>query len=107
MGQPDYLRVRLDLRIVIARRLAPCLAAFAAAVSGLVVPSAGPAAPAPSPDAKLTARLARALAVPHVPVSRSAAVAVDLQTGRVLFSRHARLGLAPASTEKLAVSYAL
>jgi D-alanyl-D-alanine carboxypeptidase/D-alanyl-D-alanine-endopeptidase (penicillin-binding protein 4) len=90
-----------------ARPPALLLAALAAAATALAAPSSGPATPARAPDAKLPARLARALAVPHVPVSRSAAVAVDLRTGQVLFSRHPRLGLAPASTEKLAVSYAL
>ena len=92
---------------MIARLPAPLLVALAALAAALAAPSSGPAAPARAPDATLPARLARALAVPHVPVSRSAAVAVDLRTGQVLFSRHPRLGLAPASTEKLAVSYAL
>jgi D-alanyl-D-alanine carboxypeptidase/D-alanyl-D-alanine-endopeptidase (penicillin-binding protein 4) len=32
---------------------------------------------------------------------------VDIRTGEVLFSRHPRLSLAPASTEKLTLSYAL
>jgi D-alanyl-D-alanine carboxypeptidase/D-alanyl-D-alanine-endopeptidase (penicillin-binding protein 4) len=54
----------------------------------------------------LTERLARALAVPHVSISRSAAVALDLTTGAVIFGRNAGLSLAPASNEKLAVTYA-
>jgi serine-type D-Ala-D-Ala carboxypeptidase/endopeptidase (penicillin-binding protein 4) len=54
----------------------------------------------------LTERLARALAVPHVSVSRSSAVALDLTTGAVVFGRNAGLSLAPASNEKLAVTYA-
>jgi D-alanyl-D-alanine carboxypeptidase/D-alanyl-D-alanine-endopeptidase (penicillin-binding protein 4) len=73
----------------------------------LAAPSRGPAARTAERNATLPTRLARALAVPHVPVSRSAAVAIDLRTGNVLFARHPHLGLAPASTEKLAVSYAL
>jgi D-alanyl-D-alanine carboxypeptidase/D-alanyl-D-alanine-endopeptidase (penicillin-binding protein 4) len=54
----------------------------------------------------LSERLARALAVPHVSVSRSAAVALDLTTGSVVFGRNSALSLAPASNEKLAVTYA-
>jgi D-alanyl-D-alanine carboxypeptidase/D-alanyl-D-alanine-endopeptidase (penicillin-binding protein 4) len=51
-------------------------------------------------------RLARALAVPHVAKSRSAAVAVDLATGRELYSQNLSLPLIPASNEKLTVTYA-
>jgi serine-type D-Ala-D-Ala carboxypeptidase/endopeptidase (penicillin-binding protein 4) len=54
----------------------------------------------------LSQRLARALAIPHVPPSRSAAYAFDLATGTAVFSRHEGLSLAPASNEKLAVTYA-
>ena len=54
----------------------------------------------------LTARLAQALAVPGYPKSTSAAVAVDLTTGKPLFARNADLSLAPASNEKLPVTFA-
>ena len=64
------------------------------------------AATASSSTRPLSERLARALAVPHVSVSRSAAVALDLTTGAVVFGRNAGLSLAPASNEKLAVTYA-
>jgi len=64
-------------------------------------------APARAADAELPARLAQSLAVPHVSPARSAAVAVDLDTGEVLFARRPALSLAPASTEKLPVTYAL
>jgi D-alanyl-D-alanine carboxypeptidase/D-alanyl-D-alanine-endopeptidase (penicillin-binding protein 4) len=64
------------------------------------------AAPAGAGDSPLTARLARALAVPHVSQARTGAVAFDLQTGETLFSEHDALPLAPASNEKLAVAYA-
>jgi D-alanyl-D-alanine carboxypeptidase/D-alanyl-D-alanine-endopeptidase (penicillin-binding protein 4) len=53
----------------------------------------------------LPTRLANALAVPGNSSDDSAAVAVDLVTGRTLFARHADLPLAPASNEKLTVSY--
>jgi D-alanyl-D-alanine carboxypeptidase/D-alanyl-D-alanine-endopeptidase (penicillin-binding protein 4) len=70
--------------------------------------AAGPAAaPAGAADPALSARLARALAVPHVDRSRSAAVAVDLTTGEVVFRRNASRALAPASTEKLTLTYGL
>jgi serine-type D-Ala-D-Ala carboxypeptidase/endopeptidase (penicillin-binding protein 4) len=53
----------------------------------------------------LPTRLANALAVPGNSSDDAAAVAVDLVTGRTLFARHADLPLAPASNEKLTVSY--
>jgi len=54
----------------------------------------------------LTARLANALAVRGNSPASSAALAIDLQTGNVLFERHADLSLAPASNEKLPVTFA-
>ena len=56
--------------------------------------------------APIATRLARALAVPHVPAARSAAVAVELADGRPIFTRHQTLALVPASNQKLAVAYA-
>ena len=54
----------------------------------------------------LERRLEAALAVPHVSKARTAALVYDLQTGTTLFSDHESLSLAPASNEKLAVTYA-
>ncbi len=54
----------------------------------------------------LTTRLAQALAVPGYPKDTSAAVAVDLATGKPLFMRNPDLSLAPASNEKLPVTFA-
>ena len=54
----------------------------------------------------LQARLAKALRVPHVAPARSAAVAMDLATGNVLFTQNPALSLAPASNEKLPLTYA-
>jgi len=51
-------------------------------------------------------RLAQALAVPHVSRARTAALVFDLQTGATVFAQHDSLSLAPASNEKLAVTYA-
>jgi D-alanyl-D-alanine carboxypeptidase/D-alanyl-D-alanine-endopeptidase (penicillin-binding protein 4) len=54
----------------------------------------------------LQTRLAKALRVPHVAPARSAAVAVDLATGSVLFTQNPGRSLAPASNEKLPLTYA-
>jgi serine-type D-Ala-D-Ala carboxypeptidase/endopeptidase (penicillin-binding protein 4) len=68
----------------------------------------GPAASTagPSQQTPLQRQLARALKVPHVPAARSAAVAIDLTTGAVLFSQNASRSLAPASNAKLPLTYA-
>ncbi|HSC74462.1 MAG TPA: D-alanyl-D-alanine carboxypeptidase/D-alanyl-D-alanine-endopeptidase [Gaiellaceae bacterium] len=71
----------------------------------LVVALASPVA-AGAQQAPLQARLAKALRVPHVAPSRSAAVAMDLTTGAALFTQNSALALAPASNEKLPVTYA-
>jgi serine-type D-Ala-D-Ala carboxypeptidase/endopeptidase (penicillin-binding protein 4) len=54
----------------------------------------------------LATRLANALAVPGAPARMSGAVAADLASGTTLFARNADLPLAPASNEKLVVTYA-
>jgi D-alanyl-D-alanine carboxypeptidase/D-alanyl-D-alanine-endopeptidase (penicillin-binding protein 4) len=59
---------------------------------------------AASPD--LAPALARALRAPGVDARRTAALAVDLRTGEVVFRSNETLALAPASAEKLAVSFA-
>ena len=87
-----------------SRRRRRTVAAVATLLALAVVASAA-ATRGPKP-APLTVRLAQALAVPNVSHARSAAVAVDLRSGQVLFSRRGSLPLAPASTEKLAVGYA-
>jgi serine-type D-Ala-D-Ala carboxypeptidase/endopeptidase (penicillin-binding protein 4) len=78
------------------RRLLPL--GFTAACLALLV---APAAPSGPPG--LGSRLTNALAVPHAGLT--AALAVDLQSGETLFHRRERLGLVPASNEKLAVTY--
>jgi serine-type D-Ala-D-Ala carboxypeptidase/endopeptidase (penicillin-binding protein 4) len=78
-------------------RLAAVLLAFV-----LLAPSPAVAAG----QTPLARKLSRALAVPHVARSRSAALAVDLATGKQLYARNLRLPLIPASNEKLAVTYA-
>jgi serine-type D-Ala-D-Ala carboxypeptidase/endopeptidase (penicillin-binding protein 4) len=54
----------------------------------------------------LEGRLAKALAVPHVSRARTAALVFDLQSGTTVYAQHDSLSLAPASNEKLAVTYA-
>ena len=81
------------------RRLATLLA-----LCVLLAPASVEAAPVP-PTA-LQQKLAKALRVPHVAPGRSGAVAVDLTTGAVVFSQNRTRPLAPASNEKLPVTYA-
>ena len=66
------------------------------------------AAPATSASGAppLRERLARALAVPHVARGLTTALAVDLATGAAVYSQNPGKPLAPASTEKLTVTYA-
>ena len=59
---------------------------------------------AASPE--LAASLRLALAAPDIDPRRTAALAVDLESGKVVFSENAALALMPASAEKLAVSFA-
>jgi D-alanyl-D-alanine carboxypeptidase/D-alanyl-D-alanine-endopeptidase (penicillin-binding protein 4) len=72
------------------------VAALSAAAGVLAAPAAA--------GADLAARLGSAVSSP---AARSAAVAVDLETGEIVYARNASLSLAPASTEKLVLSYAL
>jgi D-alanyl-D-alanine carboxypeptidase/D-alanyl-D-alanine-endopeptidase (penicillin-binding protein 4) len=83
----------------LSRRLATLLVLLAAAAP---VASAAPPAPAPG----LQRQLARALRVPHVSPVRSAAVAVDLATGTIVYTQNGSRPLAPASNEKLPVTFA-
>jgi len=82
------------------RRLLAALFALVA----LAAPASTPARPIQ--DSQLQIRLARALHVPHVAPARSAAVALDLTTGAVLFQQNGNRPLAPASNEKLPLTYA-
>ena len=82
------------------RRLVAALIALIA----LAAPAA--TAAGPSQDSQLQRRLARALHVPHVATARSAAVALDLPSGTVLFEQNPGRSLAPVSNEKLPLTYA-
>jgi D-alanyl-D-alanine carboxypeptidase/D-alanyl-D-alanine-endopeptidase (penicillin-binding protein 4) len=64
------------------------------------------AAPATAGAPQLAQRLARALVVRDVSPARTGAVAFDLSTGTSVFARNATRSLAPASNEKLPVTFA-
>jgi D-alanyl-D-alanine carboxypeptidase/D-alanyl-D-alanine-endopeptidase (penicillin-binding protein 4) len=74
-------------------------AAAVAAAAALLAPFAAQAAPAPQQQ------LAAALRSHGIAPAESAALAVDLATGRTLFAQNADLALEPASNEKLTVTY--
>ncbi len=58
------------------------------------------------PGSTLAHRLAKALVVPQISRARTGAFAIDLRTGQPVFQFHRSLPLAPASNEKLLVTYA-
>jgi serine-type D-Ala-D-Ala carboxypeptidase/endopeptidase (penicillin-binding protein 4) len=93
-GQVDDMGRRAYLR----GALGPC---FAVVALMLVLVS-----PAWGADATLYSRLDKALDVPNVDPARTAALAVDLRTGLVVYSRNPGLALVPASNQKLPVAYA-
>ncbi|MGZ4394653.1 MAG: D-alanyl-D-alanine carboxypeptidase/D-alanyl-D-alanine endopeptidase [Gaiellaceae bacterium] len=78
---------------------------FLLCLACLLAPAA--AAAVPAAEAPLAPRLEQALSVPGAASMSTAGLAVDLRTGTVVFGRNAATPLAPASTEKLAVTYAL
>jgi D-alanyl-D-alanine carboxypeptidase/D-alanyl-D-alanine-endopeptidase (penicillin-binding protein 4) len=63
-------------------------------------------APTATAAPPLATRLAQSLAVPGISTTQSSAIAIDLATGQTLFTRNADRSLAPASNEKLTVTYA-
>jgi len=66
---------------------------------------AAPAATAAGP-ATMQPRLTKALAAPSLSLGRTSALAVDVTTGSVLFAHKPTLAVAPASNEKIPVSWA-
>src|SRR4051812_3723032 len=82
------------------RRLAVLVAA-----ASLAVPAVAPAA-GPAPTTPLGRKLAQALRVPHVSPARSAAIAIDLASGATVYTQNPSLALAPASNEKLPLTFA-
>jgi len=90
--------IRVARHAQMRRRFALVLVAFVA-IAG--APTASSAQPAP-----LARKLATALRAPHVPPSRTGALAVDMTTGRTVYGLNLMKPLIPASNEKLAVTYA-
>ncbi|HEY8029408.1 MAG TPA: D-alanyl-D-alanine carboxypeptidase/D-alanyl-D-alanine-endopeptidase [Gaiellaceae bacterium] len=82
------------------------MAARRLAALGVVLAALASAAPSGATGRALPARLSLALHAPFVSYAASAAVVVDLSTGRVVYAHNAGLPLRPASNEKLAVTYA-
>jgi D-alanyl-D-alanine carboxypeptidase/D-alanyl-D-alanine-endopeptidase (penicillin-binding protein 4) len=73
----------------------------------VVVLALAPAAAArPLAGSPLTATLTEALQLPVLSSTRTSALVVDLESGQIVFAQNERLALAPASNEKLAVTYA-
>ena len=93
LGPPDWNNDSVR-RVVV-------LVALVIAVLAAVAPVARAAQ-----GVSLHTRLGRALAVPNVSSSSSAAIAIDLSTGKIVFQRNPNLALVPASNEKLAIAYA-
>ena len=81
------------------------LLATAVALVALAAPAS--TAAQPTQDSALQRLLAKALRVPHVAPARSGAIALDLSSGTVVFSQNDLRSLAPASNEKLPLTYAL
>lgn len=78
--------------------------ALATIVLAATVLAATPSPRAATPD--LAAALSRALAAHGIDPRRTGALAVDVQSGAVVFDENSGASLRPASAEKLAVSFA-
>jgi D-alanyl-D-alanine carboxypeptidase/D-alanyl-D-alanine-endopeptidase (penicillin-binding protein 4) len=76
----------------------------AVAIALLAVVAGSGTAQGQSPQ--LARALERALTTPGVATSQTSALAVDLTSGRVVYEANSNRALAPASAEKLAVSFA-
>jgi D-alanyl-D-alanine carboxypeptidase/D-alanyl-D-alanine-endopeptidase (penicillin-binding protein 4) len=87
----------VNVRRVTCGRLT-ALAVLALALA--VAPAASPA------NVPLPTRLTQALAVPNVSARAEGVMVVDLDSGKTAFARNPDLPLAPASNEKLALTYA-
>src|SRR6476646_6660991 len=100
-GRRSHLPLGRDPAVGSPRHNAEVRRGLVLVVLGLVL-----AQQAPAGDVRLSTRLASALAVRGNTWATSAALAVDLQTDGVVFARNADLSLAPASNEKLPVTFA-
>jgi serine-type D-Ala-D-Ala carboxypeptidase/endopeptidase (penicillin-binding protein 4) len=86
------------------KRTTRCLPAVIFA--GLAAAASASATAHPPAQSALASRLSKALAAPGLSPRQTSALAVDLVSGKVVFSHNATLALAPASNEKLPVSFA-
>jgi D-alanyl-D-alanine carboxypeptidase/D-alanyl-D-alanine-endopeptidase (penicillin-binding protein 4) len=75
-------------------------------VAILAILLGAPSSAAAAPSTPLGRALAKALRVPQVAPSRTAAMAVDLTNGKAVYAHNLNMPLIPASNEKLAVTYA-
>jgi len=100
-GRRSHLPLGRDPAVGSPRHNAEVRRGLVLVVLGLVLAQHALAA-----DVRLSTRLANALAVRGNTWTTSAALAVDLQTDGVVFARNADLSLAPASNEKLPVTFA-
>lgn len=71
---------------------------FVACTASAAAAAAGPAA--------IELKLAKALTAPSLSLGRTAALAVDVSTGTIVFAHNESLPVAPASNEKIPVSWA-
>ncbi len=93
------------LRFLIVRHLlarTACATVVAVAATAALVPAAVTAAP----QAGAVPGLTKALESPALSLGRTAALAVDLKTGAVVFAHNGTMPVAPASNEKLPVAWA-
>jgi D-alanyl-D-alanine carboxypeptidase/D-alanyl-D-alanine-endopeptidase (penicillin-binding protein 4) len=82
--------------------------AFRVALASLAIALVGAASVSALPSAPptLSKRLTHALASKYVPLSRTGAIAVDLESGSVVYAHLSMTPFAPASNEKLPVAWA-
>jgi serine-type D-Ala-D-Ala carboxypeptidase/endopeptidase (penicillin-binding protein 4) len=111
MGREDYLPVDAAYLLDATRSgskngngVSRRVLAIAVVLVALAAPAATAAQSTQSPA--LQRQLARALRVPHVAPGNSGAIALDLASGEVVFSQNDARSLAPASNEKLPLTYA-
>ena len=64
------------------------------------------AATATAAGSPIEPRLTKALTAPSLSLGRTAALAVDVATGTVIYAHNSSLPVAPASNEKIPVSWA-
>ena len=101
LGESTWRATDTELgREVLVRFGAPRVAAALSLLVASLV--AAGSTPAHGGASDLAGELERALAAPGIAPGLTAALAVDLETGRVVYEQHAETALLPASAEKLA-----